>query len=86
MEAVSSIRNPRKHHTAVTSDPPNVAKHQIIGYFKYVDGVLIIYDQRNTNIEETFNEHPHHKIHYRKEIALTPLTFSTFQYTAGKMS
>jgi hypothetical protein len=49
---------------------PILTKHQIIGYFRYVDDILIIYDQRITNIEETlreFNEQQRNiKFHYRE--------------------
>jgi hypothetical protein len=31
-------------------------KRQITGYFSYVDDILLICDQRKTNIEETLNE------------------------------
>jgi hypothetical protein len=31
-------------------------KHQVIGYFRYVDDIFMIYDQRKTNIEETLIE------------------------------
>jgi hypothetical protein len=33
---------------------PILIKHQIIGCFRYVDDILLIYDQRETNVEETF--------------------------------
>jgi hypothetical protein len=35
---------------------PIVKKHQIIGYFRYVDDILIIYNRNKTNIEETLTE------------------------------
>jgi hypothetical protein len=38
---------------------PILVKHQLIGYFRYVDDILIIYDQAKTNIDQTlvnFNE------------------------------
>jgi hypothetical protein len=31
-------------------------KYQIIGYFRYIDYVFIIYNHRKTNIDETFEE------------------------------
>jgi ABC-type uncharacterized transport system YnjBCD substrate-binding protein len=31
-------------------------KHQIIGYLRYVDDILIIYNQNKTNIEESLTE------------------------------
>jgi hypothetical protein len=35
---------------------PILKKHQIIGYFRYVDDIFIIYNQNKTNIEETLTE------------------------------
>jgi hypothetical protein len=35
---------------------PILIKYQIIGYFRYVDDIFIIYDQRKTNIDETLTE------------------------------
>jgi hypothetical protein len=35
---------------------PILIKQQIIGYFRYVDDILIIYDQNKTNIKHTLNE------------------------------
>ena len=35
---------------------PILIKHQIIAYFRYVDDILIIYDQNKTNIDHTLNE------------------------------
>jgi hypothetical protein len=32
---------------------PVLLKHQIIGYYRYVDDTPIIYDQKKTNIDET---------------------------------
>jgi hypothetical protein len=34
---------------------PILKKHQIIGYFRYVEDILIIYNQNKTNVEETQN-------------------------------
>jgi allophanate hydrolase subunit 1 len=31
-------------------------RQQIIGYFRYVDDILIIYDKKKINIEHTLNE------------------------------
>jgi hypothetical protein len=31
-------------------------KHQIIGYFRYKEGILIIYNRNKTNIDETLTE------------------------------
>jgi hypothetical protein len=36
---------------------PLLIKHQIIGCFRYVENILLIYDQRNTNIEEALTEY-----------------------------
>jgi hypothetical protein len=33
-----------------------VKTHQIIAYFRYVDVILIIYDNKNTNIDQILNE------------------------------
>jgi hypothetical protein len=38
---------------------PKLVKHKITGYYRYVDDILIIYDQAKTNIDQTladFNE------------------------------
>jgi hypothetical protein len=35
---------------------PILIKQHIIGYFRYVDDILVIYDQNKTNIDETLNE------------------------------
>jgi hypothetical protein len=35
---------------------PILIRQEIIGYFRYVDDILIIYDQNKTNIEHTLNE------------------------------
>jgi hypothetical protein len=35
---------------------PILKKHQIIGYFRYADDILIIYNQNKTNIDETITE------------------------------
>jgi hypothetical protein len=35
---------------------PILINHKITGYFRYVDDILIIYNQNQTNIEETINE------------------------------
>jgi hypothetical protein len=35
---------------------PILIKHQIVGYFRYVDDISIIYNHRKTNIEETLIE------------------------------
>jgi hypothetical protein len=35
---------------------PILIKHKITGYFRYVDDILMIYNQNQTNIEETINE------------------------------
>jgi hypothetical protein len=35
---------------------PILIKHQVIGYFRYVDDIFMIYDQRNTNIEKNLIE------------------------------
>jgi hypothetical protein len=35
---------------------PILIRQQIIGYFRYVDDILIIYDQNKTNIDHTLNE------------------------------
>jgi hypothetical protein len=35
---------------------PILIKYQIIGYFRYVDSILLIYDKRKTNIDETLAE------------------------------
>jgi hypothetical protein len=35
---------------------PILIKHQIVGYFRYVDDILMIYNQRITNIEEILME------------------------------
>jgi hypothetical protein len=35
---------------------PILKKHQIIRYFRYVDHILIIYNQNKANIEETLTE------------------------------
>jgi hypothetical protein len=32
---------------------PVLIKHQIIGYYRHVDEILIIYDQKKTNIDKT---------------------------------
>jgi hypothetical protein len=51
---------------------PILVKHQIAGYFRYDDNILIIYNQAKTNrdqIHAAFNEQPtNHKIHDRKRI------------------
>jgi hypothetical protein len=31
---------------------PILLKHKIIGYFRYVDDILLVYNQNKTNIEE----------------------------------
>jgi hypothetical protein len=31
-------------------------KHKITGYFRYVDDILIVYNQKQTNIDETIIE------------------------------
>jgi hypothetical protein len=35
---------------------PILIKDQIIGYFRYVDDILIIYNQNKTNLHETLTE------------------------------
>jgi hypothetical protein len=35
---------------------PMLLKHKIIGYFRYVDDILLIYNQNKTNIEEILTE------------------------------
>jgi hypothetical protein len=35
---------------------PILRKQQIVAYFKYVDDILIIYDQNKTNIDHTLQE------------------------------
>jgi hypothetical protein len=35
---------------------PILIKYQIIGYFRYIDDILIIYNQNKTNIDETLVE------------------------------
>jgi hypothetical protein len=35
---------------------PILIEQQIIAYFRYVDDILIIYDQNKTNIDHTLNE------------------------------
>jgi hypothetical protein len=35
---------------------PILKKHQIIGYFRYLDDILIIYNRKKTNIDETLTE------------------------------
>jgi hypothetical protein len=35
---------------------PILIKQQVIGYFRYVDDILVIYDQNKTNIDETLKE------------------------------
>jgi hypothetical protein len=67
---------------------PTVIKHKIIGYFRYVDDTLIIYDRRKTNLKpyETltdFNEQQP-TIKFTIENKLIPLTFSNFSTPQGK--
>jgi hypothetical protein len=35
---------------------PSLIKYQIIGYFRYVNDIFIIYDQRKTNRDKTLTE------------------------------
>jgi hypothetical protein len=35
---------------------PILVKQQIITYFRYVDDILILYDQNKTNIDHTIKE------------------------------
>jgi hypothetical protein len=35
---------------------PILLKHKIIGYFRYVDDILLIYNQNKTNIKEMLAE------------------------------
>jgi hypothetical protein len=35
---------------------PNLRTGKIIAYYRYVDYILIIYDQRKTNMEQTLEE------------------------------
>jgi uncharacterized lipoprotein NlpE involved in copper resistance len=35
---------------------PVLTEQQIIAYFRYVDDILIIYDQKKINIEHTLNK------------------------------
>jgi hypothetical protein len=49
---------------------PILIKHKITGYFRYVDDILIIYDQAKTNTDQTlgdFNEQPTIKFTIEKE-------------------
>jgi hypothetical protein len=34
----------------------HLLKHQIIGYFRYANDILILYNQKKTNIDETVAE------------------------------
>jgi hypothetical protein len=43
-------------HMEHTQIYPILVKQQIIGYFRYVDDILLIYDQNKTNIEQILNE------------------------------
>jgi hypothetical protein len=42
-----------KHGTQIY---PILLKHKIIGYFRYADDILLIYNQNKTNIEEMLGE------------------------------
>jgi hypothetical protein len=59
-------------------------KYKITGYFIYVDDILIVYNQKQTNIDETiieFNKQ-NSNIEFKVEKnAITPLIFWTSQYT-----
>jgi hypothetical protein len=35
---------------------PILRKQEIVAYYRYVDDILIIYDQRKTNIDDTLQE------------------------------
>jgi hypothetical protein len=43
-------------HMEHTQLYPILIKHQIMGYFRYVDNILIIYNQNKTNIQEKLTE------------------------------
>jgi hypothetical protein len=43
-------------HIVHTQIYPILIQQQIIVYFRYVDDILIIYDQNRTNINHTLNE------------------------------
>jgi hypothetical protein len=43
-------------HIEHTQIYPILVQQQIIAYYRYVDDILIIYDQNETNIEHTLNE------------------------------
>jgi hypothetical protein len=49
---------------------PILRKHQIIGYFRYIDDILILYNQNKANIDEILTEFNKQKtskkIYYRK--------------------
>jgi hypothetical protein len=45
---IQSIEHTQKYNILKT--------HKIIAYFRYVDDILIIYDNKNTNIDQTLND------------------------------
>jgi hypothetical protein len=57
-------------HMEHTQIYPILIKHEIIAYFRYVDDILIIYDQNKTNIDHTLEEFnkttTNHKVYNRK--------------------
>jgi hypothetical protein len=53
---------------------PMLKKHQIIGYFRYIDDILIIYNQNKTSTEETeFNKQTTSIKFTTKKNSTTPL-------------
>jgi hypothetical protein len=63
---------------------PILMKHQIIGYFRYGDDILFIYNQRKTNMDEMLTEFNKQQPTIQFTIGKESLTFSVFEYTAGK--
>jgi hypothetical protein len=65
---------------------PILIKHKIIGYFRYVDDITLIYDQRKANIDETLAKFKKQQptTNFTVEKDLHNPTFSIFQYTEGK--
>jgi hypothetical protein len=56
---------------------PILKKHQTIGYFMYVDGIFIIYNQNKTHIDETLAE-------FNKQTANIKFTIEKEQHSSIK--